>query len=65
MRPQAMALSPDGRWLAVSGKTPELLLIPIPLGEKVQRVPFSAARRKTRRSRTRLRSFSTLTGTGS
>jgi YVTN family beta-propeller protein len=43
LRPQALALSPDGRWLAVSGKTPELLLIPIPLAGKVQRVPFSAA----------------------
>jgi YVTN family beta-propeller protein len=42
MRPLALALSPDGHWLAVSGKTAELLLLPIPLGGKAQRVPFSS-----------------------
>ena len=40
MRPQALALSPDGRMLAVSGKTPELVIINPATGTVVQRVPL-------------------------
>jgi len=39
-RPQALALSPDGRLLAVSGKTSELVIIDPALGTIVQRVAF-------------------------
>lgn len=38
LRPQAMALSPDGRRLAVSGKTSELVLIDPASGKVLQRV---------------------------
>jgi len=38
MRPQALALSPDGRLLAVSGKTQDLVLIDPKTGEIKQRV---------------------------
>jgi len=38
MRPQALALSPDGQILAVSGKTPELVIIDPSTGEILQRV---------------------------
>ncbi|MFN0127762.1 MAG: beta-propeller fold lactonase family protein, partial [Verrucomicrobiales bacterium] len=38
MRPQVLALSPDGRWLAVSGKTSELVVIDAASGEIRQRV---------------------------
>jgi DNA-binding beta-propeller fold protein YncE len=38
MRPQAMALSPDGRLLAISGKTSELVLVDPRSGAVVQRV---------------------------
>jgi YVTN family beta-propeller protein len=38
LRPQALALSPDGRLLAVSGKTSELLIIDPVLGTIAQRV---------------------------
>jgi YVTN family beta-propeller protein len=38
LRPQALALSPDGRLLAVSGKTSELLIIDPAAGEIRQRV---------------------------
>lgn len=42
MRPQAMALSPDGHLLAVSGKTSELVIID-PVDRKIlQRVPLPA-----------------------
>jgi YVTN family beta-propeller protein len=37
-RPQALALSPDGRFLAVSGKTSELVIIDPALGTIAQRV---------------------------
>jgi len=40
LRPQAMALSPNGRWLAVSGKTPELLIVDPVAGTVAQRVPL-------------------------
>jgi len=40
LRPQALALSPDGRLLAVSGKTSELLLLDPATGEILQRVGF-------------------------
>ena len=38
MRPQAMALSPDGRLLVVSGKTSQLVVIDPGTGEILQRV---------------------------
>ena len=38
MRPQALALSPDGRLLVVSGKTSELVVIAPETGEVTQRV---------------------------
>jgi len=38
LRPQAIALSPDGRWLAVSGKTSELIILHPGSGEVNQRV---------------------------
>ena len=46
MRPQAVALSPDGRLLATSGKTQELVLIDPQTGDIKQRValPSSKAR---------------------
>jgi YVTN family beta-propeller protein len=40
LRPQALALSPDGRLLAVSGKTSELLILDPAGGEIRQRVPL-------------------------
>jgi DNA-binding beta-propeller fold protein YncE len=40
MRPQALALSPDGKSLAVSGKTSELVIIDPVSGEIRQRVSF-------------------------
>jgi DNA-binding beta-propeller fold protein YncE len=40
LRPQALALSPDGRLLAVSGKTSELLILDPSTGEIRQRVDF-------------------------
>ena len=40
MRPQALALSPDGRLLAVSGKTPELVIVDPATGTVKQRVPL-------------------------
>ena len=38
LRPQAIALSPDGRLLAVSGKTPELVMLDPISGNILQRV---------------------------
>lgn len=38
LRPQALALSPDGRHLLVSGKTSELLVIDVAAGSVIQRV---------------------------
>ncbi len=43
MRPQAVALSPDGSLLATSGKTQELVLIDPQDGRLVQRVPLPSA----------------------
>jgi len=40
LRPQAMALSPDGKRLAVSGKTSEVLILDPATGEILQRVPL-------------------------
>ncbi len=40
MRPQALALSPNGKWLAVSGKTAELLILDPVTGNILQRVPL-------------------------
>ena len=42
MRPQALALSPDGRLLAVSGKTSELVLLNPQTGEIRQRLALPA-----------------------
>ena len=42
LRPQGLALSPDGAFLAVSGKTSELLTIDPDKGEVSQRVPLPA-----------------------
>ncbi len=43
MRPQAVALSPDGRLLATSGKTQELILIDPQSGEIKQRVALPSS----------------------
>ena len=40
MRPQALALSPDGRWLVTSGQTHELLVLDAASGNVLQRVPL-------------------------
>src|SRR5207247_10302182 len=40
MRPQAIALSPDGHILVTSGKTHELIVVHPATGMIVQRVPF-------------------------
>jgi len=42
LRPQVLALSTDGRWLAVSGKTADLLLLDPSSGEVVQALPLPA-----------------------
>ena len=45
MRPQALALSPDGRLLAVSGKTSELLILDPATGAILQRVGLPSEQR--------------------
>jgi YVTN family beta-propeller protein len=40
LRPQALALSPDGKLLVVSGRTPELVLVEPSTGKILQRVPL-------------------------
>ena len=45
LRPQAMALSPDGRLLAVSGKTSEVLILDPATGAVRQRVAIRAGNR--------------------
>src|SRR5437867_4780891 len=40
LRPQVIALSPDGRLLAVSGKTHELVMLDAATGSILQRVPL-------------------------
>jgi YVTN family beta-propeller protein len=42
LRPQALALSPDGKLLAVSGKTPELIILNALSGKVEQQVPLPA-----------------------
>jgi len=42
LRPQALALSPDGKLLAVSGKTPELIILNPVTGKVEQEVPLPA-----------------------
>ena len=42
LRPQAIALSPDGRRLVVSGKTSELLVLDPASGDILQKVPLPA-----------------------
>jgi YVTN family beta-propeller protein len=42
LRPQALALSPDGKLLAVSGKTPELVILDARTGKLDQEVPLPA-----------------------
>jgi YVTN family beta-propeller protein len=44
LRPQAIALSPSGRFLAISGKTSELLLADPASGKIIRHVPLPAAR---------------------
>jgi len=46
-RPQALALSPDGRLLAVSGKTSELVIIDPALGTIAQRVALPSEEQNT------------------
>ena len=40
LRPQALALSPDGQWIVTAGKTAELVVIEPRTGEILQRVPL-------------------------
>lgn len=44
MRPQAIALSPNGKWLALSGKTAELILADPSDGRVLQRLSLPAAK---------------------
>jgi len=44
LRPQAIALSPDGRTLAVTGKTNELLIVDPAAGTITKRVPLPAGK---------------------
>jgi YVTN family beta-propeller protein len=46
MRPQALALSPDGRLLAVSGKTHELIIINPAIGTILQRIALPSEEQK-------------------
>src|SRR6266436_106832 len=46
MRPQALALSPDGRLLVTSGLTPELVVIEPVSGRILQRVPLPSENEK-------------------
>ena len=46
-RPQALALSPDGRLLAISGKTSELVIIDPALGTIAQRVALPSEEQNT------------------
>lgn len=46
LRPQAVALSPDGKRLAVSGKTSQVLVIDVEKGEVVQRVALPSDEQK-------------------
>ena len=47
LRPQALALSPDGKLLAVSGKTHELVILDPAAGKVRQRVTLPAETRGT------------------
>ncbi len=47
LRPQAIALSPDGRLLVTSGKTAEIVVLAPASGKILQRVPFPATPRIT------------------
>ncbi|HWI58534.1 MAG TPA: beta-propeller fold lactonase family protein, partial [Bacillota bacterium] len=42
MRPQALALSPNGRWLVTAGKTHDLVVLDPRAGKVLQRVPLPA-----------------------
>ena len=54
MRPQAVALSPDGKILVTSGKTSELVVVDPVSGEVRQlRAPERGVRRARRRRRTK------------
>ncbi|MGZ5454680.1 MAG: phosphoesterase, partial [Candidatus Aminicenantales bacterium] len=46
LRPQALALSPDGKLLAVSGKTPELIILNAVSGKVEQEVALPAEEQK-------------------
>jgi len=49
LRPQALALSPDGKILAVSGKTPELIILDALNGRVEQEVPLPAEEQQEQR----------------
>jgi DNA-binding beta-propeller fold protein YncE len=44
MRPQGIALSPDGKWLVTSGKTSELVVVDPDTGNILQRVSLPSER---------------------
>lgn len=44
VRPQALALSPNGRWLAIAGRTPNLIIAEPETGAILQRVPLPTRR---------------------
>jgi hypothetical protein len=44
VRPNALALSPDGEWLATSGMQPELIMVDAVTGTIRQRVAFPSDR---------------------
>ena len=46
LRPQALALSPNGKFLATSGKTSELIIIDPVTGKVLQKVPFPSEKLK-------------------
>ena len=50
MRPQALALSPDGKMLVTSGKTNELVAIDPQSGEILQRVDIAFRKKQTGRA---------------
>ena len=53
MRPQALALSPDGRLLVTAGKTHDLVVLDPQSGKVLQRVPLPSEKRPGPRAQTR------------
>ena len=51
MRPQALALSPDGRWLVVSGKTSEIVIVDPATTQILQRVALPSEKQNEPRPR--------------